>query len=80
MSLYTLLGILIGLVIALVISSFLIITESAGYKGPSKVWIEKYKRSFKQHPEMRHVEKHETLLTFNPEDLLGNNKNTDIIG
>ncbi len=68
MTISILLVILVGMAISLVVLSWFIISESAGYKGPSKVISEKYKRSFNQHPEMRGVQEIDDLLIFDPSD------------
>ncbi len=59
-----LLYILIGMVFSLLTLSWMIVQEVSGYKGPSKVLSEQYKRSAQQHPEMREANDSQELLIF----------------
>ncbi len=53
------------MLLSLLALSWLIVHETSGYKGPSKVYAEKYKRDAMQHPEMREVSPDEKLLIVN---------------
>ena len=53
---------LVGMLLSLFVLGWLIVREASGFKGPSKVFLEKYRRSMREHPEMRGVKPDEKLL------------------
>ncbi len=52
----------LGMVASLAALSLMIIREKSGYKGPSKVIAERYKKSVMRHPEMSGVKDARKLL------------------
>ena len=54
-----------GMTLSLIVLAWLIVSENFGYKGPSKVFSEKFKRSIMRHPEMRDVNPDEELFFAN---------------
>ncbi len=64
-----LLYIFFGMVLSLLGVSFFIILEKSGYKGPSKVFAEKFKRKISQHPEMQGTKIEDELLFVRLEDV-----------
>ena len=66
---------LMGMLLSLLAVGWLILSEKSGYKGPSKVLSEQYKRSVMRHPEVREIQPGEPLLVADLTKFLGDNRN-----